>query len=439
MKKIIAILLSAVLMLSLAACSAKEEKDPTNEGTDTAVESTSPSEEETTLPEKEPDVITFAGAMVVDNEYCRIDVTEISENSIGTSLTVEVENKTKDMNLFFTTKSCSINGVYVDAVLGENIAAGKKAKSSVTFLDDALKENGITKYTDIEITFRVYDADNWGEDDLVVKTFNIYPYGENKAETFVREDKATDITVIDTDKASATVTSLDEDDPFGYALNLYLENKSADTNYMFAVSGCAVNGVEVLNLGAFSVPAGNVAFDKLYITDAILEENGITDFSDIYLKIRVFDSDSWDPDDVAEQGVHIYPKGQDKAEVFVRDVKATDRIIADNEDITVIITGMSEDDLLDTEELCFYFINKTNEDIMFSMQEVSVNDFKLDPFFSVTVQPGFSKFHNASWFEDDLEENGIDDIEKIEFTMVATDPSDYDKPDYMTEKVIYNP
>lgn len=438
MKKLTAILLSAVLMLTLAACSSEEENEAAKTDTDAVVETTAPVTEESTTSEKEPED-TFSGVTAVDNEYCKIEVTEIKEDSFGTNLTVELENKTEDTNLFFTAKTCCINGVAVNPLFGETVSAGKKAISSLSFLEDDLKKNGITKYTDIELTFRVYDPDNWDKDDIAVEAVHIYPYGESNAEVYVREEKETDIKVFDNDKVSATVIGYGEDEPADYRVYLYLENKSDDTDYTFAVSGCAVNGVEILSGGVFTVPAGKAALDSFYITDSILEENGITDFSDIYVSIRVYDPESWDADDVADNGVHLYPVGKDNAVPFVREAKATDKVIVDNESITVIVTGMTEDDIIDTQSLCFYFINKTNEKIMFSMEDVSINDYMIDPFFAVSVMPGFSKFSSASWFNDELNENGIESIEEISFTMLARNADDSDSEDILNEKVSYIP
>ena len=444
MKKLTAILLSAVLMLTLAACSSEEENEAAKTDTDAVVETTEPVTQETTEPVTLPvtDPVgdeVFTGVTVADNKYCKIEVTGIKEDFLGKTLTVAVENKTDDMTLTFSTKACSINGVSVDTVYSEDVTAGNKSVGSVTFFDETLRENGITKYTDIEITFCVYDSENWIDDALVSETVNIYPFGKNNAELYVREPKTTDTTVFNTDKASATVTGISKDEIFGTSVDLYLENKSTDTDYTFSVAFCAVNGVEISVLGAFTVPAGKVALDCFYLSDTILEENGITDYKDIYFTLRAYDTDSWDSEDIASQSVHIYPYGEDKAVPFTREAKDTDTVIADNEQLTVIITGMSEDDIFSSHDLDFYFINKTDKEIMFTMDDVSVNGNMLDPLFATTVQPGLSKFNSASWYDDDLSENNIKSIESIEFTMVAYFAGEWDAEDIINEKITYSP
>ena len=437
MKKLIAILLSAVLLFSLAACSDKEKNEAEGTDTDAVVESTAPSEPETSLPVIEEEV--FAGLTAVDNEYCRIEIKEITEDYFGNALSVELENKTADTTLYFTTDTCSINGVDTTMFLGESVTAGKTVKTTVTFFDEELIKNGIDKYTDIEVTFRVYEDDNWEADDLVFETVNVYPYGPSKAEAYTRESKATDITVFDTDEAAATVIGWGESDLCDYCIELYLENKSADVEYMFSVSATAINGIEVMNLGTFSLPAGKVSFETIDIIDSTLEANGITDFTDIFFTLRAYDANDWEADDIAENSVHIYPKGEDKAVPYVRQSTAKDKVIVDNESITVIITGITENDTFETQDMGLFIVNKTNENITFSMDNVSVNDCMLDPFFIVSVHPGFAMFTEASWSDYELEDSNIESIEEIEFSFTASSADDWDKDDYFNGKVTYNP
>ncbi|MBR5825719.1 MAG: hypothetical protein IKY78_01395 [Clostridia bacterium] len=441
MKKLISLLLAAVLLFSLTACSDKEEKEEeTTTETEAVIETTEPVEE-TTAPtdEKEEEDEDFSAVTVIDNEYCKIEVTGLSEDLFGTVLNVTAENKTTDKNLFFATENCSINGVAVESVFSENVTAGNKAVSSISFLDDNLTENGITEYTDIEIAFRVYDGDDWTGDDLVKRSAHIYPYGEDKAERFTREAKSTDVPVFDNDEVSATIIGWGTDDVFGYCLSFFFENKSADTEYTFDISTLAVNGVETIPAAAFIIPAGKIGLEKCHITEGELTSYGITDFNDIFFTMSAFETDNWEAEDVAKQSIHVYPNGEENAIPFVREAKAADKIIADNDMITVIATGVTENELFDSQDLGFYFINKTDKELMFAIDGVSVNGIMMDPLFAINVHPGFSRFGEASWYGNELEEHGIDEITEIEFTMISRDANDWDAEDIISEKVVYNP
>lgn len=438
MKKLTAILLAAVLLFTLAACSAKKDENNKPEtNTDAVTEATDPTEGTTAPAEKEEN--TFTAVTVIDNEYCKIEVTGLKEDLLGTVLSVTAENKTEDKSLYFLTEDCSINGVSVESIFAENVTAGNKTKSDIRFLDDALTENGITRYSDIEITFRVYDGEDWTGDDLEKKTVHIYPYGEDKAERFSKEEKSTDIPVFSNGEVSATVIGYGEDELYDYYVSFYLENKSADTDYTFDVSTLAANGVEIISTAAFIIPAGKMGLEKCYISESQLSKSGITDFSDIFFTMGAFEADNWEAEYVAKQSVHVYPKGQENAVPFVREAEPEDKIIADNDKVTIIVTGLSKNEDLDSQDLCFYFVNKTDKEIMFTIEDVSVNGYMMDPFFATAVHPGFSKFADTSWYEDELSDHGIDKITEIEFTMIARDANDWDAEDILNEKVIYNP
>lgn len=97
----------------------------------------------------------------------------------------------------FSVESASINGVQCDPMFASEVAAGKKANEEINFSTDTLEENGIVEYTDIELTFKVYDSNDWSADPVGKETIHVYPYGEENAVAFVREAQATDNVIID--------------------------------------------------------------------------------------------------------------------------------------------------------------------------------------------------------------------------------------------------
>ena len=82
-------------------------------------------------------------------------------------------------------------------MFASEVAAGKKANEEINFSTDTLEENGIVEYTDIELTFKVYDSNDWSADPVGKETIHVYPYGEENAVAFVREAQATDNVIID--------------------------------------------------------------------------------------------------------------------------------------------------------------------------------------------------------------------------------------------------
>lgn len=247
-----------------------------------------------------------------------------------------------------------------------------------------------------------------------------------------------EITVVDNEECSIKITGIDSKDIFGYSLKLNLENKSADKTYMFSITGAAVNGVQTDPLFATEVTAGKRANSDVKFLDSTLSENGITNFTDIELAFRVYDSNDWLADAVAEETVHVYPYGDEAATLFERQPQETDNIIIDNENVTVIVTGYENDSIWGY-TVKLFLVNKTNKNIMFSVGDASVNGYMADPFYATSVMAGKCTFSSMSWMNTTLEENDIIEVNEIEFTLRAYDNDDWNANDFANEVITLNP
>lgn len=297
MKKLLKGILLLCLTLSLVACGGGADDTDGNNNAITNNDVAGAKKEE----------ITFAGMVVVDNEYCKIEVTEIEpDNTWGYTLKVVLENKSADKTFMYTTNNVAVNGVATEPLFAAEVTPGKKANESIHFMDTDLEENGIVDFTDIELTFRVYDSDDWSADNVAKETVHIYPYGEEKATVFTREAKDTDKVLADNEYVTVIATNCGEDDFWGYAVKLYLVNKT-DKELMFATDDESINGYMADSFYAKSVAPGKCAFSTLSWSDTTLEENGITTVEEIELKLRVYDSNDWLADDYLNEVITITP------------------------------------------------------------------------------------------------------------------------------------
>ena len=156
--------------------------------------------EESTENDNTENQIVFEEVVAIDNAECAVKITEIDpDNMWGYTLKAQLENKSTEKTYMFSVESASINGVQCDPMFASEVAAGKKANEEINFSTDTLEENGIVEYTDIELTFKVYDSNDWSADPVGKETIHVYPYGEENAVAFVREAQATDNVIIDND------------------------------------------------------------------------------------------------------------------------------------------------------------------------------------------------------------------------------------------------
>ena len=197
MKKLLALILAALMLLSLVACNGETPPDNNDNGSSQNQNNNTSGDNQTNNSENKNE-ITFSGLVVVDNSECTIKVTEIDPDPLfGYALKVQLENKSSEKTYMFSVDSAAINSVQFDPFFATEVTAGKKSNKEITFSKSLLEESGIKNCTDIEVTFRVYDSNDWLADDVAYETVHIYPFGEDKAEQYVRTSQSTDNIIVD--------------------------------------------------------------------------------------------------------------------------------------------------------------------------------------------------------------------------------------------------
>ena len=237
-------------------------------------------------------------------------------------------------------------------------------------------------------------------------------------------DDFQEVAAVDNEACAVTVKGVAPDELWGYTLKVLLENRSADKTYVFSVDTAFINGVECNPFFGSEVAPGKKANKDINFNLDTLEENDVGEPTDIELVFRVSDSDDWMADPVARETVHVYPLGEDKAEPFVRQTQDTDTVLVDNDDISVIVTGYDPDSIFGY-AVELFLVNKTDRPLVFSVDGASVNGFMIEPYYGHELAPGKCCFGEMSWSASSLEENDIETVEDIEFTLHVRDSEDW--------------
>lgn len=308
MKKLFTLLLAALMLLSLTACGAPQSDNSGTTANDAQAATGEAAGNDTTAAiETTAAELSFQELTVVDNEYCTIKITGIDpDNLFGYTLNAHLENKSSDKTYMFSVQSASVNGVQSDPLFASEVAAGKKANETITFMSPELEENGIVDFTDIELAFRVYDSDDWMADPVAEPIVHVYPYGEENAVAFTREALENDIVLVDNEFATVIVTGFEMDDIWGYSANLYLVNKT-DASVMFSVDDASVNGFMLDPFFATSVNAGKCAFSSVTWMQNSLDENSITEVETIEFLLRAYQADDIFAEDLVNQTITLNP------------------------------------------------------------------------------------------------------------------------------------
>lgn len=120
------------------------------------------------------------------------------------------------------------------------------------------------------------------------------------------------------------------------------------------------------------------------------------------------------------------------------DPEFEEQVLVDNENCTVKITAMDADSIWGY-ALNVYLENKTDMELMFTVDDVSVNGFMCDPFWAVTVAANKKANEQIGFSDDDFEKNGIETVDEITFTLRVYDNSDWSADDLINQTFTVKP
>lgn len=310
MKRILTLLLGALMLLSFAACGSSEEPAPTDATASATIpaEVTTPTEAASTEPSVSQSLPDNDIILLADNEDVRVCITNIENNDhTGMELRIQCENMT-DRALLFSWDMVSVCGYMYDPFWAEEVAAGKTVNSTVYLDTYELEQMGVSSVDEISFKLRIVDAENWMEAPLLEEPCTIYPTGLS-ADTLVlpvRTPTAHQQVVADNDQVRFVIERTNEADATAYTIYVYMENKT-DRNLMYAWDMVSVNGMMIDPFWATSVAAGKKACSEIRFYRSELADNGITDISDVEFTLQVSDYDDWEADFLLEETYTYQP------------------------------------------------------------------------------------------------------------------------------------
>ena len=171
-----------------------------------------------------------------------------------------------------------------------------------------------------------------------------------------------------------------------------------------------------------------------------LLDNGITDAHIIEFTLDVYDSDDWTADHLVKKTITIYPLNEDASSVKIENRQAIEGevVVVDNKNIRFVIEKNYVDSIWGYTLSC-YIENKTSKELTFSINDVSVNDYMIDPFWSESIMGGKKAISKISFDESDLKKNGINTVTKIDFKLDVYDSNDWFADKLYSKKHNYTP
>ncbi len=231
------------------------------------------------------------------------------------------------------------------------------------------------------------------------------------------------VVLIDNEYLTLTINEAYVDEDNYYTLKATFEN-NAEKNYSYFIDHSSINGISVMNYLYAEVSAGKKAVEEINFEDSILRNNSVGEYTDIEMTVQVCNEDELFEEPVAEYTVHYYPLGEDKAVKYERQPAATDKVLLDNEYVTVTAIGFTHDDEWESTDLNLYVVNKSDENIALNSESCTVNDIMIDAYYAEEIPAGRVAFSCISFDDEELKDKYIEEIETVEIEFTALGESD---------------
>ena len=184
--------------------------------------------------------------------------------------------------------------------------------------------------------------------------------------------------LVDNDQVTFAVVSAQENAHTGMQLQVRCVNKT-DRTLLFSWDMVSVCGYMYDPFWAQEVAGGKTANSTVYLDTLELERMGVAAVEEISFTLRVVDSENWMDEPLVDAPFTIYPTGLDPDTLQLPEHPDTagQVVIADNQDLRFVVERADRENNAGY-ILHVYMENKTDRNLMFSWDMVSVNGYMID-------------------------------------------------------------
>lgn len=226
-----------------------------------------------------------------------------------------------------------------------------------------------------------------------------------------------------------TVTGMEET-IWGTEIKLLLENNT-DRNIALSGDVFVVNGITMNGSLYLDIAAGKKANGEITLHSGDLETAGITEVVAVSAyDARIVDTDTFDT--LLDTKLEIKTS---MADGYAQPINDEGDVLWEGEGITVISRVIQ--DSLFGRSVQLLIKNNSEDDIVVQADNVSVNGFTISEFMSSDVVAGTVCYADMTVLESSLEENDIDEIEEVSFTLKMLDPETFDTIVETEELTVY--
>jgi len=253
------------------------------------------------------DATAVEEVVLLDDDLCTVTMKKFEipedDNWYGFIAKVFVENKSSDLNIWAHLENVCVNGYVIDPYWGEDVSAGHKSNSEMSFNLRDLEANGITDIS--ELSFRLVIDDDDTYDELESAEFTILPFGTDVPAQPEPTFDDTDIVLVDNEDFCMIITGEPEWSDYYLSLPVFIENRTDINIHLDAYGSSALNGYEISPSLYATVPAGKRINTNLSWDLDDLAENDIEGIEEVELDLTVSNDDDWSADSIFEDMVYF--------------------------------------------------------------------------------------------------------------------------------------
>lgn len=217
-----------------------------------------------------------------------------------------------------------------------------------------------------------------------------------------------------------TATEYVTDSLWGDGIKLLIENNS-EKSVSVSCNALIVNNYMISDLFVADVAAGKKANETMYLSSSELNAAGIDTVGQVEVYFHVYDSSTFDGI-FDSDCVTIQTSAFDNMDTTPMDM-GTELYNANG--IRIVGKAVDENSFWGT-AILLYCENTSGKNVGISVDNMSINGFMMEPFFSTTVYDNKMSLDEITIFSSDLEDNGIEAIEEVEVKFHIYNADTYD-------------
>lgn len=254
------------------------------------------------------------------------------------------------------------------------------------------------------------------------------------------EQMVYDLADVKTDDVTVSFQEPEIQEGKKFSLTASAANASSDVTYQVIFEPVYANG---LNCGLYfteELQPGESKDTEIVLEKDVLdllEKGGCGEVRTLDLYTRITIPGDYLSEPVFEDKFTIHPYESDYYPVYEREAADTDTVFMDSDDAQVVLTetGMTSDGYI----WKVFLKNKNGSDLMFSLEDVTLNGTMADPCWSRIVKGEGCSYEEVYWSKEVLEEAGVTDVSEVIFSLVLYDAENFESDWRVCENITYQP